>query len=101
MHRALIVYDMDAYGAPSPHVWEYIDQNTVRHKSSHGTKVASSLRFGAEPGKGTATGTGTAAPPTDHFDTSFKDLEIYPSEKSTHLGDEEAQSHKVPNIPFP
>jgi hypothetical protein len=98
MHRALIVYDMDVYGALSPHDWQYIDQNTIRHKSSQGTKVASSLRFGAGPGNGTATGTGIVALSTDRFDTSFKDSVICLAEKMTPLRDEEAQSHEVLSI---
>jgi hypothetical protein len=98
MHRALIFYDMDVYGIPSPHNWQYIDQNTVRHKSSHGTKMVSSLRFGVEPRRGTAIGTGIAAPLRDHFDIALKDSEISLAETVTHLGDEEAQLHEVPSI---
>jgi hypothetical protein len=71
--------------------------------------AVSTLRFGALPGKGTATGigigiaasggsTGAATTTADLSFVGTRDSEISRTEKITPVGDEQVQSHKGPSL---
>jgi len=70
-----------------------------RHESSDGATVRSQLRFGRVPPKGASNGTSTSTTQKSRFDTTddpFGDVELSRTEKAVPVGDEEAQSHKIP-----